>query len=568
MKQQTKKLTAAVLSVACALSSLGVIPCAATKPMDKIYFYSTFEKGTDGWTGRGMVFPVLSDAAASLGTHSLLVTGRTEAWNGAALSLNTTNFKPGKYYVFSADVCYLDGSPTDTFRLMLQYEDGTGITKYDLIAECIAAKGEWTRLYQPHYTIPAGATEMQIYVETSESTVDFFIDEVVGATLDASVDSVVKGDINEDGLVDVFDLTIGKRYLLDSQFSLAGDVDENGSFELSDLIQLQKFIHAQIKKFTVVEQPTEPVPTEPAPTEPVPTEPVPTESVPTEPTPTEPNVSYMASIQDTMTASVPDSATQVVPGRDYGTVIPISYYSTIATKEKGANVLLPANYSEDKQYPVLYVNHGIFGDQNSMLDEGMKVRTIAGNLTASGEAEEMIIVFTFMYTSENTENCQGFTVEETQKYDAFREDLTQCLMPYINEHYSVKTGRENTGISGFSMGGRETLYIGITKPEYFGYIGAVCPAPGVTPGVDGFMAHPGNMQESELKISDPANQPYMLLLAGGTNDGVVGTFPQKYNEILTANGQEHLWIEVPGGGHDGSTVAPMFYNLLRHIFKG
>lgn len=270
---------------------------------------------------------------------------------------------------------------------------------------------------------------------------------------------------------------------------------------------------------------------------------------------------------DSITANVPATATEAVAGRDYGTVIPITYYSSVAQKQKAANVLLPAGYNENESYPVLYVNHGIFGDQNSMLDEGMKIQTMAGNLAATGEAEKMIIVFTAMYTSTNSDTCSGFTVEETQKYDAFREDLTECLMPYINEHYSVKTGRNYTGISGFSMGGRETLYIGITRPEYFGYIGAACPAPGVTPGADNFMSHPGNMQESEFKIDSAENQPYMLFIAGGTNDGVVGKFPQQYHQILTANGQEHLWLEVSGGGHDGSTVVPMYYNLLKNIFN-
>ena len=53
-------------------------------------------------------------------------------------------------------------------------------------------------------------------------------------------------------------------------------------------------------------------------------------------------------------------------------------------------------------------------------------------------------------------------------------------MPYIEKTYSVKTGRENTAITGFSMGGRESLLIGMQRPDLFSYIGAICPAPGVT----------------------------------------------------------------------------------------
>lgn len=104
----------------------------------------------------------------------------------------------------------------------------------------------------------------------------------------------------------------------------------------------------------------------------------------------------------------------------------------------------------------------------------------ATTLIAAGEAVPMIIVFTFMYTNPNKDNCDGITPDEVPYYDAFLDDLTDSLMPYIESHYSCKTGRENTAIGGFSMGGRESLYIGIMRPDLFGYIAASSPAPGVT----------------------------------------------------------------------------------------
>jgi glucuronoarabinoxylan endo-1,4-beta-xylanase len=56
-------------------------------------------------------------------------------------------------------------------------------------------------------------------------------------------------------------------------------------------------------------------------------------------------------------------------------------------------------------------------------------------------------------------------------------------------------------------------------------------------------------------------------LAGGTNDGTVGTFPKEYHELFAQNGTEHIWTEVPGGGHDGSVGTPLFYNFFRAVFK-
>ena len=273
---------------------------------------------------------------------------------------------------------------------------------------------------------------------------------------------------------------------------------------------------------------------------------------------------YMTMIKPGVTNNVPGNATSANGG---GTMQSISYYSTLARKNKSADVLLPKNYDKGKKYPVLYVNHGIFGNEKSMQDESNKIRSMANNMAESGEAKEMIIVYTAMYTCPTKDNCAGFSAEECKYYDDFREDLVECLMPYINSNYSTYTDREHTAISGFSMGGREALYIGLTKPEVFGYIGCACPAPGVTPAQDMFMTHPGNMQKNELKFKDGDPLPYVFLITGGTNDGTVGTFPKEYHETLTSNNVDHIWQEIQGGGHDASCIVPMYYNFIRSIFK-
>ena len=271
---------------------------------------------------------------------------------------------------------------------------------------------------------------------------------------------------------------------------------------------------------------------------------------------------YMDKIRDTITNNVPSSITG--SQNNDCKEEKITYYSTIAKKNKKAVVILPPNYSTSKKYPVVYVNHGIMGSENDMVSY---CKSIGGNLMKNGEAEEMILVSCAMYTSATSDQCSGITAEECAKYDAFREDLIECLMPYMEEHYSIKTGRENTAICGFSMGGRESLYIGITRPQYFGYIGAASPAPGIMPATDMFMQHPGNMQPSEFKIQDHTYDPYLLMITGGTNDTVVGTFPKEYHTTLEANGQPHIWQEIQGGGHDASCINPLMYNFLRNAFK-
>ena len=82
------------------------------------------------------------------------------------------------------------------------------------------------------------------------------------------------------------------------------------------------------------------------------------------------------------------------------------------------------------------------------------------------------------------------------------------------------------------MGARESLFIGLTRSDLFGYVGAACPAPGLTPGTNLSM-HPGQLQENQLK---PAYQmPYLIMITGGGKDGTVGSQPSVYHNILSAN---------------------------------
>ena len=236
--------------------------------------------------------------------------------------------------------------------------------------------------------------------------------------------------------------------------------------------------------------------------------------------------------------------------------------------QKSCNVVLPPNYDSSKQYPVMYVLHGIGGDENSMVS-GMGVQELLAGLIANGKAEEMIIVLPSQYTSKNGSQGGGFGInqETCAAYDNFLYDISDSLIPYIEANYPVKTGRENRAITGFSMGGREAIYIGLMRPDLFAYVGGACPAPGITPGKDMFMEHPGCMQESEMKFRDVGPEPYVFMITGGTNDSVVGTFPKSYSDILTRNGVEHVYQSIPGGGHGADSVKPHLYTFMRYAFK-
>lgn len=278
---------------------------------------------------------------------------------------------------------------------------------------------------------------------------------------------------------------------------------------------------------------------------------------------TESQEEYTIDMENVTDVLCPAKASLKRAKTEYGTVEHFTYYSETTGCERGANILYPAGYEEGKKYPVLYFLHGIFGDENSMLnDSGSKIKEIMGNLKEDGIIGDVIVIFPNMYATGDPKLQPGFTAEQTAPYDNFINDLVNDLMPYAEEHFGAMTDRENRGIIGFSMGGRETLYIGTTRSDLFAYIGAVAPAPGLTPAKDWAMTHPGQMQEDELVIRQSDYQPNLLLVCCGTKDSVVGAFPASYHAIMEKNGVDHMWYEVPEADHDSNAIKSGLYNFL------
>ncbi len=250
----------------------------------------------------------------------------------------------------------------------------------------------------------------------------------------------------------------------------------------------------------------------------------------------------------------------------YGEYIHSTYFSETCGLERGYNILLPTGYSEEKKYPVLYLLHGIFGNEYSFSgDSGNKIKEIVGNMAADGIIDETIVVCPNMYASSDPNQQPGFDAESVLPYDNFINDLINDLMPHIESEYSVLTGRENTYLAGFSMGGRETIFITLKRPELFGYVCAVSAAPGIVPTADKFMKHMGQMEESEMKFEDGATEPNVFIICCGTKDSVVGSYPKYYHEILETNGSDHIWYEITGADHDNNAIKSGLYNLFKQI---
>ena len=174
----------------------------------------------------------------------------------------------------------------------------------------------------------------------------------------------------------------------------------------------------------------------------------------------------------------PDDYNDERAGVTYGNVDEISYYSPTTGSERKAYVYLPRDYDESQSYPVVYLLHGMSGSYSEYNRIGALY--VAQNAVDDYNRNSVIMVsFTVFTDADGGQESDYDFSELTAKYDACEYDVINALIPYINEHYSTRMGRENTAIAGYSLGGRESLFLCFAHPDVFGYVGAFAPVGGV-----------------------------------------------------------------------------------------
>ncbi len=342
----------------------------------------------------------------------------------------------------------------------------------------------------------------------------------------------IKGDVNADGTADLADVIALHKFLMTDAATVAdpeaADMTGDGRLNAADLTLLKRLL-MQAQESQSAKQFASPA-------------------------------ELMQAVRSNLIHVEPQSSTAENPGVKYGTYKRETIYSDVCKRNKSFHVLLPAGYTPEKKYPVLYVLHGYGGDEFTMTEMGdasLRIRFIVGNAIAAGEAEDMIVVFPDVYASATQDKCSGMDAANNAAYDNFINLLVKEIMPFMEKNYSIKTGPENTAITGGSMGGRESLYIGFKRPDLFGYIGAMCPAPGVAPGM---------ISENDFRFG--GQKPYLLMITGGTDDTVVYNTPGTYHDLLAKNGVDHVWHLVQGGDHVGRSIRPHMYTFVRYLFKG
>ena len=160
-----------------------------------------------------------------------------------------------------------------------------------------------------------------------------------------------------------------------------------------------------------------------------------------------------------------------------GKIDTIIYVSkTVGTKRK-ALVYTPPSYNKGKKYPVLYLLHGIGGDEKEWL-KGGQPQVILDNLSAENKIQPMIVVMPNGRAMKDDRAIGNIMAQDkVEAFAAFEKDLLNDLIPFIEKKYPVLTDRENRAIAGLSMGGEGTFIYALHHPELFS---AACPLSAAT----------------------------------------------------------------------------------------
>lgn len=236
----------------------------------------------------------------------------------------------------------------------------------------------------------------------------------------------------------------------------------------------------------------------------------------------------------------------------HGSVHKVWYDSPVAGFDRRLSVYTPAGYeTSGESYPVLYVLHGIGGDEDAWLTQG-RAAQILDNLIAQGKAKPMIVVFTNGNISQEAaplENSTGY-VNPTMSLPKTMEGSFETSFPeiidYVEANYRALTDKAHRAICGLSMGGFHTLNISINYPDLFDYSGMFSAAIGVSAPRDGQPVHP-MYQDMEGKVATYFSKNPKLLWIGIGNTDFLYQSNVAFRAQLDATGFPYTYMETDGG---------------------
>lgn len=246
-----------------------------------------------------------------------------------------------------------------------------------------------------------------------------------------------------------------------------------------------------------------------------------------------------------------DTLRPTIPHGKIDTVIYTS--KTVGTKRR-ATVYTPPGFSKTKKYPVLYLLHGIGGDEKEWLI-GANPQVILDNLYADGKIEPMIVVMPNGRAMKDDRAVGNiFDKEKVEAFATFEKDLLNDVIPFVEKKYPVIADKEHRAIAGLSMGGGQSLNFGLGNLNTFSWVG-------------GFSSAPNTKRPEEL-VPDAAvtkEKLKLLFISCGASDGLI-TFSKRTHDYLAKNNVPHIYFIEPGV-HDFKVWKNGLYMFSQLIFK-
>lgn len=236
----------------------------------------------------------------------------------------------------------------------------------------------------------------------------------------------------------------------------------------------------------------------------------------------------------------------------HGTLEMIDYESKTVGTTRKMNIYTPPGYNTKTKYPVLYLLHGIGGDET----EWQRFATpgvLLDNLIADGKAQPMIVVMPNGRAQKN-DRAEGNVFDSAPAFAVFERDLLDDVIPTIEANYSINSDRQKRALAGLSMGGGQSLNFGLTHLDTFAWIGGFSSAP--------------NTKPPQQLIPDPATTTKkieLLWLSCGNKDGLI-RISQGMQAYLKKNEIPHIW-NVDSHGHDPTHWRNNLFHFAQKLFK-
>lgn len=238
----------------------------------------------------------------------------------------------------------------------------------------------------------------------------------------------------------------------------------------------------------------------------------------------------------------------------HGKIDTITYNSKTVGNTRKALIYTPPGFSKKNKYPVLYLLHGIGGDEKEWLNGGAP-QVILDNLYSQGKLTPMIVVLPNGRAMKDDRAVGNVMApDKVAAFATFEKDLLNDLIPFVERKFPVIKDREHRAVAGLSMGGGQSLNFGLGNLGKFAWVGAFSAAP--------------NTKKPEELVPDPEiakKQLKLLWISCGASDGLLA-FSKRTHEYLAEKGVPHVYYIEPGV-HDFKVWKNGLFMFSQLIFK-